>query len=158
MDPKICAEQWCSTKADVQSSSVRNLPIHPQIPFFQIKLQPQVHRFTMQPPHRWKDEKHSSFERKQIQTKKKPGFLIISCLELDRSDVSSIVVAIWPIPDKQARSRDLSNWFEIDSGVGRRVSIHNHYPSATDWKSTSRDGPLSKLLWKEQTILGKKTR
>ena len=45
-----------------QSSSVERsqVAIHPQIPFSQIKLPPQVHRFTMQPPHRRRDEKDSS--------------------------------------------------------------------------------------------------
>ena len=84
-----------------QSSSVERsqVAIHPQIPFSQIKLPPQVHRFTMQPPHRRRDEKDSSVSGRETISTKNLCFLIISCLESDSSAVSSIVVAIGPTPD-----------------------------------------------------------
>ena len=71
MDPKIWAvvdlSLWRNT---LQSSSVaaQLLTIHNQIPFFQIKLPPQVQRFTMQTLHRRKDGKHS-FQEETISTK-----------------------------------------------------------------------------------------
>ena len=150
MDPKICAEQWPTQQTKRCSRAVQwILPIHPQIPFFQIKLPPQVHHFTMQtPPHWRKDEKHPFQKEKTSWTKKSPFFqlnLLFGvgqqwCLLNLGSNQTN------PRLTRQEQKSHLSNWFEIDSLVGR-LSIHNHYPSDADWKSTSR---AINLCWSRQ--------
>ena len=146
MDPKICAEQWPTQQTKRCSRAVEwILPIHPQIPFFQIKLPPQVYRFTMQTPPlkgRWETWILDNFFYSKSFFF---NYLLFGvgqqwCLLNLGSNQTN------PRLTRQEQKSHLSNWFEIDSRVGR-LSIHNHYPSDADWKSTSR---AINLCWSRQ--------